>query len=68
MGLTLNGPKCIFASQDIPFWGMRFTSEGIKPCPQKCQALQDMEAPKRKEDVASFISMLQAHAKFTVVF
>ena len=58
-GLTLNGPKCIFVSQDIPFWGMRFTHKGIKPCPEKCKALQEMEPPKKKEDVPSFLLMLQ---------
>ena len=47
---------------------MRFTIDGIKPCPEKCKALQEMEPPKRKEDVASIISMLQAHAKFIPVF
>ena len=39
--LTLNASKCIFVSQDIPFWGMRFTTEGIKPSPEKCKALQE---------------------------
>ena len=66
--LTLNGQKCIFASQDIPFWGMRFTKDGIKPCSEKQRALQEMEPPKRKEDVASFLAMLQAHSKFIPLF
>ena len=47
---------------------MRFTSEGIKPCPDKCKALQLMSPPSRKEDVASFISLLQSHAKFIPMF
>ena len=62
-GLTLKSSKCIFLVQDLPFWGMRITNEGIKPSPQKCQAVQDMEPPKRKEDIASFLSLLQSHAK-----
>ena len=66
--LTLKGPKCIFLSQNIPFWGMRFTSKGIKPCPDKCKALQEMTPPQRKEDVASFISLLQSHSKFIPMF
>ena len=66
--LTLKGSKCIFLSQDIPFWGMRFTSQGIKPCPEKCKAIQEMSPPQRKEDVASFISLLQSHAKFIPMF
>ena len=43
---------------------MRITNEGIKLSPQKCQAVQDMEPPKRKEDIASFLSLLQSHANF----
>lgn len=66
--LTLKGPKCIFLSQNIPFWGMRFTSKGIKPCPDKCKALQEMSPPQKKEDVASFISLLQSHSKFIPMF
>ena len=66
--LTLNGPKCLFLSQDIPFWGMRFTKDGIKPCPEKCKALQEMSPPQRKEDIPSFISLLQSHAKFIPMF
>ena len=60
-GLTLNGDKCIFVSQDILFLGIRFTKDGIKPDPKKCKALQEMDPPARKEDVPSFISMLTAH-------
>ena len=67
-GLTLNGDKCIFVSQDIPFWGMRFTKDGIKPDPKKCKALQEMDPPSRKEDVPSFISMLSAHSRFIPMF
>ena len=35
-GLTLKKSKCIFVVQDIPFWGMRITRDGVKPCPKKC--------------------------------
>ena len=63
-GLMLNGPKCEFVLQDIPFWGMRFTNQGIQPCPEKIKALWVMKPPMRKEDVPSFISLLQSHSKF----
>ena len=67
-GLTLNGPKYEFVLQDIPFWGIRFTNQGIKPCPEKIKALWGMKPPKRKEDVPSFISLLQSHSKFIPLF
>ena len=46
----------------------RHTIMGHESCPEKCKSLQEMKPPKRKEDVASFLSMLQAHAKFIPVF
>ena len=45
--LTLKGSRCLFALKDIPFWGMRITSDGIKPCPEKCRASQEI-SPNQK--------------------
>ena len=50
--LTLKCSKCLFAVQEI------------KPCPLKCQALQDMVHSRKKDEVTSFISLLQSHASF----
>ena len=66
-GLTLNGPKCIL-SQDILSGGCGLLIKASKPGPEKCKAFQEMEPPKRKEDVPSFLSMLQSHAKFIPMF
>ena len=67
-GLTLNGPKCIFMSKEIPFWGTRFSSDGIKPCPEKCKAVQNMSPPSCKEDIPSFLSLLQSNSRFIPLF
>ena len=66
--LTLKGSKCLFALKDIPFWGMRITSDGIKPCPEKCRASQEISHPTRKEDIPSFLAMLQSHSTFVPHF
>ena len=39
-GLTLNPSKCILAKDEIPFWGMIVTRDGIKPDPSKVEALK----------------------------
>ena len=66
--LTLCGSKCIFASQDIQFWGTKFTIGDIRPRLEKQRAFQGMKPPKRKEDVTSFLAMLQSHSKFITLF
>ena len=32
--LSFNAEKCIFGKSEIKFWGMLFTSEGVKPEPE----------------------------------
>ena len=34
-GLTFNLSKCFFGRSEISFWGMIFTSEGVRPDPAK---------------------------------
>ena len=37
--LMLNPENCIFSKSEIKFWSMLFTSEGVKPDPEKVNAL-----------------------------
>ena len=50
-GLTLNASKCILAKDEIPFWGMTVTKNGIKPDPSKVEALKNAGRPRSKEEV-----------------
>ena len=63
-GLTLNYDKCMFKKQDIPFWGMRITSEGVIPDPKKVEALKKATRPRNKAEVMSFLCMLQSNSEF----
>ena len=45
--LSHNGLKYIFPSQYSPFWGIRFTKDGIIPFHEEKQVLHEMELPKR---------------------
>ena len=63
-GLTLNPDKCVFGSTEIKFWGMMVTDTGIRPDPEKVEALKFLTPPKNKEEVNSFICMMQANADF----
>ena len=63
-GLTLNPEKCIFRASEVPFWGIRITDKGIMPDPNKVDALQKAETPNNKEELISFLCMLQSNAEF----
>ena len=63
-GLTLNPQKCIFAKDEIKFWGVIIDSDGIKPDPEKVDALRYIERPTNKQELVSFLCMMQANAEF----
>ena len=56
--LTLNEEKCIFRKHEIPFWGLLITKDGVKPDPEKVEALNHTGPPETKEDAMSFLSMI----------
>ena len=63
-GLTLNADKCRFDVKEIKFWGIRITEEGFKPDPEKVQAFRTAERPQSKEELVSFVCMVQSHSEF----
>ena len=63
-GLTLNPAKCCFGQNEISFWGMIYGSNGIKPDPIKVDSLEYIKAPESKEDLVSFLCIMQSNADF----
>jgi len=59
-GLTLNPQKCEFGQNEIKFWGMIITSEGVGPDPSKIDALDHLRPPSSKQDLNSFLCMMQS--------
>ena len=57
---------CTFGSKEIKFWRMLFSSEGVKPDPEKIKALEDVQLPKNKEELKSFICMKQSNRFHTL--
>ena len=43
---------------------MLFTSEGVKPDPEKVKALEHISLPKDKDELKSFICMIQSNSDF----
>jgi len=59
-GLTLNPDKCHFGEQEIDFWGLIVGRDGVKPNP----ALEHIHPPNNKEELVSFLCMMQSNADF----
>ena len=63
-GLTLNPEKCFFGLSEIRFWGMVFGKDGVKPDPEKVETLKHITRPENKEELVSFLCMMQSNAEF----
>ena len=61
-GLTLNPKKCVFGKKQIKFWGLVVSSDGVLPDPEKVEALDDLSSPRNKEELVSFLSMMQSNS------
>ena len=60
--------KCIFGKPEIKFLGMLFTSEGLKPETEKVRDLENIISPKDKDELGSFICMIQSNGDFIPSF
>ena len=63
-GVTFNKPKCVFGQAQITFYGYQFGRDGLKPTPEKVQAIHECSAPKSKAEVRSFLGMTRYLFKF----
>ena len=62
--LTLNPKKCSFGKTEIAFWGMIFSSNGVRPDPEKVKPLENLPPPKNRSELKSFICMMQSNSDF----
>ncbi|CAB4041353.1 Hypothetical predicted protein, partial [Paramuricea clavata] len=63
-GITLNPNKCTFGASEIEFWGLRIVSSGVRSSSVKVDALNYISPPRSKEDLVSFLYMMQLNAEF----
>lgn len=63
-GITINMEKCEFAKTEIKFLGHLVTADGIKPLPQKVQAIIDFPRPEVAHELRRFIAMCTFYHRF----
>ena len=62
--ITINLKKCSFCQPSVKFYGLIFSSDGIHPDPAKIEALCNTTTPKDKNELRSFLGMINFSAPF----
>ena len=65
LGLTLNAEKCTFAQTSVKFLGHVLDSQGIRPDPDKVEAVVQFATPTSVGDVRRFLGMVNQLSKFS---
>lgn len=62
--LKLQPDKCEFLKPELEYLGHLVTAEGIKPNPQKIEAIKNFKNPKTVTDIKSFLGLTGYYRKF----
>lgn len=62
--ITLNPDKCALRKSEIKFWGLIFSKDGTKAAHDKVNIFQNSSRSKTKNELISFICMMQPNADF----
>jgi len=66
--LKIEPDKCEFLKTELNYLGHIVTSEGVKPDPNKVQAINDFPIPKNVTDVKSFLGLAGYYRQFIPQF
>ncbi|CAH8508541.1 unnamed protein product [Dicrocoelium dendriticum] len=63
-GVTINVDKCIFGQSCVDFLGHRIDHNGIRPLPEKTQAIADYPMPQSFKNLRRFLGMVNYYNRF----
>jgi hypothetical protein len=63
-GLTLNLEKCEFYKEEVKFYGLRFTKDGVSPTEERVKALKECATPTDVKSLRSFLCTVLWSARF----
>ncbi|KAI8490629.1 hypothetical protein Bbelb_318970 [Branchiostoma belcheri] len=63
-GIKLNAAKCTIKESECTFFGMIYSADGVKPDPEKVEAITNMEEPRDKKELRSFLGLIQYMSSF----
>ncbi len=67
-GLVFNSSNCAIKMDSISLFGNLYTADGIKPNPAKVQDIRNMPMPGNKEELESFLGMMNYLSQFIPPF
>ena len=67
-GLKLQPDKCEYLLPELKYLGHVIKEEGVKPNPNKIQAVRDLKRPSNPTDVKSFLGLAGYYQKFVKTF
>lgn len=67
-GLTLNRRKCLIAVKEVRFLGYVVNAEGIRPNPDKLEAIQQFPRPENATQLRGFVGLASFYRKFVPGF
>ncbi|GFS87175.1 retrovirus-related Pol polyprotein from transposon 297 [Trichonephila clavipes] len=63
-GLKLNTDKCVLGKTSVKFLGCLITAEGVKPLPDKVEAIANFPKPDTISQLRHFLAMLNFYRRF----
>ncbi|CAB3385941.1 Hypothetical predicted protein [Cloeon dipterum] len=63
-GLVVNAEKCILGAPTVHFLGYEVSALGLRPLPDRIQAIADYPVPKTREDLSRFLGMVNYYHRF----
>ena len=63
-GLVLNSKKLELRRERVTFFGAEYSSQGMHPDPKKVQGITEMTAPTDKQQLQSFLGMVNYMGTF----
>ena len=62
--LAINLSKCEFGKSELKFFGHIVNADGIRPLPEKIDAIKNFPLPKTAQELKRFIGMINFYRKF----
>jgi cleavage and polyadenylation specificity factor subunit 1 len=62
-GLAANADKCEFGKSELDFLGHRVSAAGIKPLPDRVQAIMDHPEPVTVKDLQNFLGVMNFYRR-----
>ena len=63
-GLVVNASKCVFGVREIDFLGHHVSARGIKPLPEKVDAVRRFERPRTVKSLQRFLGLVNFYRRF----